>query len=139
MEKFESINRLFIFLGGFTASALFGDFDYLIKCLLGLMAFDYLTGFAASAITGNLSSTKGFKGLLKKFVIIMVICSGHIADLMLQTEGNYVRDAFIYAYGALELISIAENAGRAGLPVPAFMKRVIALFQEKENLEKVEK
>lgn len=65
----------------------------------------------------------------------MVICSGHIADLMLQTEGNYVRDAFIYAYGALELISIAENAGRAGLPVPAFMKRVIALFQEKDTLQ----
>ncbi|MEI7027882.1 phage holin family protein [Paenibacillus sp. y28] len=110
----------------------FGAWNELFGLLLLVMAIDYISGLAASLKENKgLSSEVGFWGLWKKGLMLMVIMLGHRADLLLDI--NIVMYGAIYFYLSNELISVMENYGRMGLPLPKQIKRIIEVLKEREE------
>ncbi len=111
---------------------LFGSWSELLGFFLLVIVIDYVTGCGASIYEGKgLSSSIGFKGLMKKFLMIIVIVIAHRMDILLET--NVIQQGAIYFYLANELISITENYGRLGLPLPKRVKEVIATLKERNE------
>ena len=102
--------------------------------LLAFVVIDYITGVLASALEGKLSSNVGRKGIAKKVFIFVIVAIAHVVDVCLG-DGNLFRDAAIFFYLANEMLSIIENAGRAGVPVPDILQKAIELFKSKSDGE----
>ena len=127
-------------IGSFIAY-LFGGFDASMVTLLVFMSIDYITGLIVAAVkkspkskSGGLSSKAGLKGLVKKCVIFMLVLVAVRLDLTLGT--NYIRDAVCIGFIVNELLSIIENAGLLGIPMPAALKNAVELLQNKDNKNK---
>lgn len=102
-------------------------------CLTAFVVMDYLTGVLASARQGKLSSARGFWGILKKILIFMVVGMGHLLDTaLLGGSGEPQRSAMIFFYLANEGLSILENLGTLGVPIPRRLKQVVAELGEDE-------
>jgi toxin secretion/phage lysis holin len=115
----------------------YGPDAYLLTGLLFLMAADYITGILAAIIDGTgLCSKYGFRGLAKKAAVLVIVAVTHQLDVLLQS--NVMMLGAIYFYCALELISITENGGRIGLPMPASVKNAIRILKEKVGDDDVE-
>lgn len=122
---------IFSLLGSFT-TFLFGGWDSLVVILLTFVIIDYVTGVIASAVEGKLSSKVGFKGIAQKIIIFALVA---VSSLLDQVLGNqyFIRDATIFFYLVNEALSIIENAGRVGLPVPAFLVRIIEMLRNRSE------
>ncbi|GIP61932.1 hypothetical protein J32TS6_04870 [Virgibacillus pantothenticus] len=111
---------------------LYGGWTVSLIALVVFVVLDYITGIAASAYEGKLSSRVGFWGIGKKVFIFAMVATAHVIDLVLidATEIEaFVMTATIYFYIANELVSILENAGRLSLPIPSQIKKAINIFQ----------
>lgn len=117
-----------------------GGWDVKLNFLLILMAIDFVTGLMVAGIfkkskkteTGALSSNVGWRGICKKVMVLLFVLIGHQLDLTLGTNG-FSRAAIIIASAGNELISITENAGLMGVPVPeAIMNAIDLLKKQKE-------
>jgi toxin secretion/phage lysis holin len=97
---------------GAAISRAIGGFDMQIEMLMMFVVVDYTTGMYAGWKTKQLSSQIGFRGILKKATIFIVVAFFYAADLMFNT--NTLRYMAICGYGVLELVSIIENADRGG-------------------------
>lgn len=123
-------------VGGFVAS-LFGGWDAAIVTLFIFMGIDYVTGLMVAGIfhrssksaTGALESRAGWKGLCRKGVTLLIVIIAHRLDLMLGT--TVIRDAVVIAFVANETISIVENAGLMGVPIPAAITKAIDVLNAK--------
>lgn len=122
-------------VGSFIAG-LFGGWDTALVTLLLFMGIDYITGLAVAACgkspksdTGRLSSKIGWRGLAKKCVSLLLVLVAVRLDITLGT--SYIRDAVCIAFVANELISITENAGLLGIPLPEILTKAIDLLQSK--------
>ncbi|MBO8178679.1 MAG: phage holin family protein [Bacillus sp. (in: Bacteria)] len=107
-----------------------GGIDSLVLVLFGIVLLDYITGMIASFIEGTLSSKVGLKGIAMKIFIFAVVATAHFIDSLIW-ENNMLRDATIFFYILNEVISILENAGRAGLPIPTFLVNAVELLKQK--------
>jgi toxin secretion/phage lysis holin len=117
-------------LGGILGQAL-GGFDGFLITLVVFVVTDYLTGILAAAGTGRLSSTRGFRGILKKMLIFLVVALGHCLDqALLGGSGAPLRSAMIFFYLSNEGLSILENLGALGVPIPRRLKQVVAELGE---------
>lgn len=113
-------------IGGFVA-ALFGGWDAGMTTLVMFMCIDYVSGIIVAGIfqqskkteNGALSSGIGWKGLARKCMTLLCVLIAYRLDLMIGT--NYIRDAVVIGFCANELISIIENAGLMGLPLPSVL------------------
>jgi len=134
LEKINpgEIFKLIIAGGGSCITYLFGGWSQLLGILLAFVVIDYIAGVSASAIEGKLSSNIGRKGIAKKVFIFVIVAVAHLVDVALG-NGNFFRDATIFFYLANETISILENAGRVGLPIPEVLKRAIDILQKKAD------
>lgn len=111
----------------------FGVWPETLTFLLVAMGVDYVTGVAASLKEKKgLSSLTGAWGLARKGLTLLVIMLTHRIDVLLGTEGM-TMGAAIYFYIANELISIVENYGRLGLPLPDSLRRSIALLKDRTD------
>lgn len=118
---------------------LLGGWNGAMTTLLIFMIIDYLTGLAVAGIfsksmkteTGKLNSAVGFKGICKKCMIFVFVIIGHQLDILLQID--YVQNLVIISFIANELLSIVENAGLMGVPVPAVISKAIDLLNRKES------
>jgi toxin secretion/phage lysis holin len=119
---------------GATSSFLFGGWSTGITILAVLALLDYVTGMLAGFYEKKLSSKIGSKGILKKLGMFFVIGMCHLVDVLLGTE-DMLRDGAVFFYVANECLSIAENAGRMGIRIPAPMKRAIQLLHDKTEKE----
>lgn len=125
-------------VGSFIAG-LVGGWDHSIITLMIFMGVDFLTGLLVAYVfknstkteSGGGSSSAGFKGLVKKGVTILVVTVAHRLDLELQT--TYIRDAVCIAFMTNELISIIENVGLMGIPVPKFIRDALEVLKAKEE------
>ena len=125
----------FAFIGSFVANAL-GGWDASMQVLVALMVADYITGVLVAAVwqrsnksaTGALDSKAGFKGLLKKGVILLLVWIGVLLDA--ATGANYIRTAVVLFFIGNEGISLLENLGLMGVPFPAFMKRALEALRD---------
>ena len=104
---------------------MYGEASGLLLALISFMALDYLTGIIIAVINKKLSSEVGFKGLCKKFLILVFVAIGHILDTYVLNGTAVVMTAVILFYIANEGISIIENAANLGLPVPQKLKDIL--------------
>lgn len=117
-------------VGGCIAS-LFGGWSTGLVTLLIFMSIDYLSGLIVAGVfhnspktgTGTLESRAGWKGLCRKCMTLLFVLIAYRLDLELST--NYIRDAVIIGFMANELISIVENAGLMGIPLPSVITKAI--------------
>ncbi|PYI56138.1 phage holin family protein [Paenibacillus flagellatus] len=117
-------------VAGAVLNYMFGGWNELLDLFLLLIVLDYATGIAASIKTGKgLSSAKGFWGIWKKGMMLLVVMVGHRFDLVLGTDLFMV--GFIYFYMANELVSIVENCGELGFPLPGGIRRLIEALKDK--------
>ena len=135
----ETICTIAGVVGSFIAG-LFGGWDTSLVTLLLFMGIDYITGLAVAACgkspksdTGRLSSKIGWRGIAKKCVSLLLVLVAVRLDITLGT--SYIRDAVCIAFTVNELISIFENAGLMGIPMPAALKKAIDLLQSKGKEE----
>lgn len=120
-------------------STLLGGWDTGLATLCILMAVDYITGWIVAGVfknsekseSGGLSSTAGFKGLAKKGVMLLFVLMAYRLDLTVGS--TYIRDAVIIAFIANEVISITENAGLMGIPIPAVIIKAIDVLKSRED------
>lgn len=127
----DHIFKTVVSIGGVLASYLFGGWGALLGILLAFVIIDYITGFIAAGAEGKLSSEVGFKGIAKKILIFVLVAVAHLLDEALGGNNNIFRDAVIFFYLANELLSIIENAGRAGLPIPEVLKNAVEILKGK--------
>lgn len=119
-------------IGGI-ATYMWGPWDALIIALVAMVAIDYITGIIKAAVQGKLSSLVGFKGLLKKVAIFLLVAVGVMVDKIIPATNEAVRSAVIFFYIANEGLSILENAGELGLPLPAALKKSLEKMKDKET------
>lgn len=128
MNMFELVYRSAAILLGAAVGYLFGGWSMLVSILLAFIVIDYVSGVLAAAYLGKLSSSIGFQGIAKKTMIIVVVAAAHLADTAMGTE-HIARDAVIFFYLANELLSILENAGKTGLPVPEQVTKMVDILK----------
>ncbi len=103
----------------------FGGFNSLIYALIVFVVIDYITGILLAIRDKKLSSEIGYKGIVKKFLIFLIVSMGNIIDNYILGTGSSLRTLIITFYLANEGLSILENAGRLGLPIPGKLKDAI--------------
>lgn len=121
-------------LGAFIAFA-FGGWHESLTFLLIAIGVDIITGMYASVKEGSgLSSAVGAAGLAKKGMMLLVIILAHRVDILLELD-NITMMAAVYFYIANELVSITENYGRVGLPLPDKLRDIIAVLKGKGGVK----
>ncbi len=121
---------------------LFGGWSASLTTLIIFMIADYITGLIVAGVfhkskkssTGNLDSRAGWKGLCKKFVTFLFVIIANRVDVQMGT--TFIRDAVCLTFITNELISLVENAGLMGIPVPKVITEAIAVLNS--NKEKNE-
>ena len=108
-----------------------GGVDGLMTAMLVLMVMDYVTGIMCAVIDRELSSSVGFRGIFKKVLILMLVGVAHIVDLHVVRSGEALRSAVICFYLSNEGVSVLENAGHMGLPIPEKLKAILAQLHDR--------
>lgn len=131
-------------IAGSAIASLFGGWDAGLATLLIFMAIDYMSGLIVAGVfhtsnktdTGALESRAGWKGLCRKCMTLLFVLVAYRLDLVIGT--NYIRDAVIIAFIANETISLVENAGLMGIPLPAVIIKAIDVLQKKTEVNENE-
>ena len=118
-----TIGYLFIYL--------VGGWDVALQCLVIAIALDYISGLMTAYINKPLSSKSGMRGLIKKLGLLIIVMGGTLVD---RTTGNTgaVRTLVIYYFVANEGLSILENLGQAGIPIPQSVKKALKALKNQE-------
>ena len=131
--------KIFILSGvacvGAAIASLFGGWNGAMTTLVILMLIDYVTGIIVAGVFHNspkcsggaLSSAVGFKGICRKFVILLIVVVACRVDLLLNT--TIIRDATCIGFCVNELVSITENAGLMGIPLPRKLVEAIEVLR----------
>jgi len=125
-------------LGG-VISQVFGGWDTLLKCLVVFMITDYITGLAVAFFfqksnktkNGGASSKEGFKGIIKKICMLMVVALAVCIDTLSKTD--YIRSVTILFFIGNEGLSICENLGLMGIKYPEFLHRALEVLRDKND------
>jgi len=125
-------------VGGLIAH-LFGGWDAAMVTLIIFMAVDYATGLMVAGIFhkskksehGALESRAGWKGLCRKGLALAVVLVGHRLDLVMGS--SFIRDAVVIGFIVNEVISITENAGLMGVPIPKVITKAIEVLKGKSE------
>ena len=126
---------------GSTIASFFGGFDAALITLLIFMGVDYATGLIVAGVfhksekteNGALESRAGWKGLCRKGVSLLVVLVACRLDMIMGS--NFIRDATVIAFIANEAISIIENAGLMGVPIPSVITKAIEVLKKKSERE----
>ncbi|SLJ98062.1 MULTISPECIES: phage holin family protein [unclassified Paenibacillus] len=119
---------------GAGAGYLFGGWGILINILLIFVVVDWVTGWAAAWIKHELRSRVGFEGIARKAAIFLVITISHFVDIIVTGGTGLIQDAVIFFYLANELLSITENLGRMGVPMPDVLRNAVKIFESKSEV-----
>ena len=123
--------------GAALLNMLYGELDGLLTALMCFVILDYITGVICAIVDHRLSSQIGFKGICKKVLIFIMVGIGHLLDAyVLGSDGSMIRTAVIVFYLANEGLSIVENAGHVGLPIPKKLKLVLEQLHDRDEKEK---
>ena len=125
-------------MAGAAVSTIFGGWSEALTTLLICMAIDYITGLVVAGVfhnspkstSGALESNAGLKGLFRKAAMLLFVLIGHRLDLAVGT--TYIRDAVCIAFIAKEILSLVENAGLMGVPIPEALTNAIDVLKNKE-------
>ena len=119
-----TVDYLFIYL--------LGGWDVALQCLLLAIVFDYISGMIKAFHTKTLSSKIGFQGILKKVGILLIVMLGVLVDRVTGNTGA-VRTLVIYYFVASEGLSVIENLGQCGVPIPASIKKALKALNKESK------
>lgn len=142
MENINAVKlEIFSVLGivGSIITNLLGGWDTALRTLILFMTVDYVTGLIVAGIfkksgkteSGTLESGAGWKGLYRKGVTLLIVLVAVQLDL-LTTGTEMIRNAVVIGYIANEALSIVENAGLMGIPIPKILRKSIDILQKKD-------
>ena len=120
----------FAAVGGFLGWFL-GGADGFLYTLIAFVALDYVTGVMCAIVEKKLSSEVGFKGICRKVLIFLLVGVANLLDVYVLGEAAVLRTAVIFFYLSNVGVSMLENAGRLGLPIPQKLKDVLAQLHHK--------
>ncbi len=126
----ENVFKSILAALGAALAYLFGGWGALLGILLAFVVTDYITGVVAAALEGKLASGIGYKGIAKKVMIFIIVAMAHLADQAIGLD-SVLMSAAVFFYLANELLSILENAGKIGLPVPKVLERAISILKDR--------
>lgn len=136
MNKMEKIFNSLVALIATFFTYLFGGWDLALKILITFMILDYVTGVIYAYVIKTLNSEIGFKGLIKKCMILAVLIVGVALDRMLGNDGTWIfRTLVCYFYIANEGISLLENISNLGVPIPNKIKNALEQLNNDEESE----
>jgi toxin secretion/phage lysis holin len=128
--ELENVGKWALAVGSWLVSYLFGGWPAVLGVLLVFVILDYLTGVAAGWMSGELRSKIGMFGIARKVFIFAMVAVGHLVDGILG-DGHLFRDTVAFFYIANELLSITENGGKMGAPIPSVIKQAIEVLKGK--------
>lgn len=131
-EFWNLIQLIFAAIGGWLGWFL-GGCDGLLFALVAFVAADYVTGVMCAVTDRKLSSEVGFQGIFKKVLIFILVGIGNILDVQVIGSGSILRTAVIFFYISNEGVSLLENAGHLGLPIPEKMKEILEQLHHKDG------
>lgn len=138
MRNSQVLSMVLGAIGAFFTS-LFGGWSAGMTTLLLFMATDYISGLIVAGVfkksqkseSGALESRAGWKGLCRKGMTLLFVMISYRLDLLIGT--NYIRDAVIIGFCVNELISIFENAGLMGIPLPQVIVKALDVLKSKAS------
>lgn len=133
-EFWNTIQLIFSAVGGWLGYFL-GGCDGLLYALIAFVVIDYLTGVMCAIINRELSSAVGFKGIFRKVLIFLLVGIANIIDVQVIGTGAVLRTAVIFFYISNEGVSLLENAGHLGLPIPEKIKTVLEQLHDRAEKE----
>lgn len=133
-EFWNTVQFVFTAVGGWLGYFL-GGCDGLLYALIAFVAIDYITGVMCAINDKALSSEVGFKGICRKVLIFLLVGIANILDLNVIGTGSVLRTAIIFFYISNEGISLLENAGYLGLPIPEKIKTVLEQLHDRAERE----
>lgn len=131
-EFWNTIQIVFAGIGGWLGYFL-GGCDGLLYALLAFVAADYFTGVMCGISDKTLSSGVGFRGICRKVLIFILIGIAKILDIQVIGTGSVLRTAIIFFYISNEGVSLLENAGHLGLPIPENLKTVLEQLHDRSE------
>jgi len=132
VDRIDVLIKSFIFTFGGFCGYFLGGWDTTLKVLLIMAAIDYITGVIAAGYNGELKSKVGFKGIAKKVVLFLLVGAATQADLAIGTN-SALREATIFFFIGNELLSLLENAGRMGIPLPSALTNAVEILGGKQK------
>ncbi|MDO6633966.1 phage holin family protein [Bacillus thuringiensis] len=135
MDRMDILMKVFIATFGGFCGYFLGGWDATLKILVTMAIVDYITGVIAAGYNGKLKSKVGFKGIAKKVVLFLLV--GVAAQLDAAIGSNSaIREATIFFFIGNELLSILENAGRMGIPLPQPLTNAVEILGGKSKQNK---
>ena len=139
MKEFWNVIQVVLTAVGGWLGWFLGGCDGLLYALIAFVVTDYITGVMCAVADKKLSSKVGFKGIFRKVLIFLLVGIANILDMQVIGNGSVLRTAIIFFYISNEGVSVLENAGHIGLPVPQKMKDVLEqLHKHSESDEREE-
>lgn len=132
MDKFKDLVKIFFTFFGSLIGFFLGDLDIFIYSLTAFVICDYVSGIIRAGFERKLSSKIGFKGILKKIMIFIIVGIANICDKNLIKNQAMIRSSIIFFYIANEGLSILENALAMDLPIPKKLKILLEQFKEEK-------
>ncbi|WP_416333850.1 holin family protein [Anaerococcus vaginalis] len=132
MDKFKDLVKIFFTIFGSLIGFFLGELDIFIYSLTAFVICDYISGIIRAGFERKLSSKIGFKGILKKIMIFIIVGIANICDKNLIKNQAMIRSSIIFFYIANEGLSILENALAIDLPIPKKLKILLEQFKEKK-------
>lgn len=132
MDKFKDLVKIFFTIFGSLIGFFLGDLDIFIYSLTAFVICDYISGILRAGFERKLSSKIGFKGILKKIMIFIIVGIANICDKNLIKNQAMIRSSIIFFYIANEGLSILENALAMDLPIPKKLKILLEQFKEEK-------
>ena len=136
-EFWNGIQLVFAVIGGWLGWFL-GECDGLMYALIAFVIADYVTGVMCAVSDKRLSSEVGFKGLCRKVLIFVLVGMANILDMHVIGTGCVLRTAVLFFYISNEGVSVLENAGHLGLPIPARLLNVLEQLHEDAEQEDID-
>lgn len=137
-EVWNTIQFIFTAIGGWLGYFL-GGCDGLLIALVVFAVVDYITGVMCAVADKKLSSEVGFKGICRKVLIFILVGIANILDVQVIGTGSILRTAVIFFYLSNEGVSLLENAGHLGLPIPEKLKLVLEQLHDRAEAENEDK
>lgn len=135
MKEFWNVIHLVITGIGGQLGYFLGGCDGLVYALIAFVVADYITGVMCAVADKKLSSAVGFKGICRKVLIFLLVGIANILDVQVIGTGSVLRTAVIFFYISNEGVSLIENAGHLGLPIPVKIKTVLEQLHDRAESE----
>ena len=111
---------------------LFGGIDVALTCLIVAIVLDYVSGMIKAYNKKQLSSKIGFSGILKKIGILILVMLSVLVDRVTGDTGA-IRTLVIYYFVANEGLSVLENLGESGIPIPTAIKKALKVLKDQSK------